>query len=477
MTRRGFLPAVAAPAVLRGQRKRPNIVMCLADNFSWEHLRAYGCDVIRTPAFDRVVREGVLFRHAFCNAPSCAPSRAAILTGQDIWRLEEGGSLWGSLPQKFPIYPELLEQAGYWSGHAGKGYLPSSDAAAGRTRNPCGVKFKNFAEFLQQRPAGTPFAFWHGNQYSNPLGKPVVTDGVQLDRLRVPAFLPECDGLRKDFYYYFQRLRAFDAELSTILSLLEKAGELDNTLLVAASDNGMDFPRGYPNLYEHGIREFLAIRWPGAAPGGRTVDDFVKLSDLAPTFLAAAGVNIPSSMNARSLMPVLESRRSGRIEPQRNFAVTGRERHAMARRDQSGYPMRALRTEKFHYIRNYAPDRWPAGDPDFAHYSQGIYGDIDRCETKWFMHKQREDPKIRPLFDLAFGKRPPEEMYDVKADPDQIRNLAADPRHRSGLGKLRAQLTAHLRETGDPRETGKPAQWDQFPYHAPYWKAATTAGF
>lgn len=471
MNRRSFLQAgAAAPGFLQSRRDRPNILFAFADNFSWEHLKPYGCNVIDTPAFDRIAREGVLFNHAHCGAPSCAPSRASILTGQDIWRIEEGGNLWGSLPAKFTLYPDLLESAGYWIGYRGKGYAPASDAASGRPRNAAGPRFESFDEFLSQRPKGKPFYFWHGNQYRNMMGKPVDKTGVRLDRLRVPAFLPDCDALRTDFHHYFQRLRGYEAELANMIAALERAGELDNTIVVAASDNGFDFPRGYPNLYEFGTRMFLAIRWPKGMRGGRSIDDFAKLPDLAPTFLDAAGVRVPTDMNARSLMPILQSSKSGRVDRARDFAVTGRERHAMARRDRSGYPMRAIRTSQYLYIRNYAPNRWPAGDPDFAHFSQGVYGDIDRCETKWHMHKNRDDAKMRPLFDLAFGKRPAEELYDVRNDPDNVRNLAGDPRHAADLAKIAARLTAHLRATGDPRETGKPARWDEYPYHAAYWQ-------
>lgn len=460
----------AAPAFLQTRRDRPNILFAFADNFAWAHLKPYGCEVIDTPVFDRIAREGVLFHNAHCAAPSCAPSRAAILTGQDIWRLEEGGNLHGSLPARFPVYPDLLEQSGYWVGFRGKGYAPASDAASGRPRNPAGPRFSSFDEFLARRPKGRPFCFWHGNQYRNMLGKPVDRTGVRLDRLRVPAFLPECDALRTDFYHYFQRLRAYEAELAEMAAALERAGELDNTILVAASDNGFDFPRGYPNLYEFGTRMLLAIRWPHGARGGRTVDDFVKLPDLAPTFLEAAGVPVPADMNARSLLPLLTSRRSGHIDPARSFAVTGRERHAMARRDHSGYPMRAIRTARYLYVRNYRPERWPAGDPDFAHYTQGVYGDIDRCETKWYIYNNRQDPKIRPFFELAFARRPAEELYDVRKDPDNVRNVAGDPRYAADLARISAQLTAHLRASGDPRETGRPARWDEYPYHAAYWQ-------
>jgi N-sulfoglucosamine sulfohydrolase len=460
---------VAPPAMMSARETaRPNILFCLGDNFSWPHLAPYGCGAIRTPNFDRVAREGVLFRNAFCCAPSCSPSRGGILTGQDIWRLEEGGNLRGSLAAKFAVYPDLLEQAGYWVGYTGKGWSPASVEAGGRKRNPAGDKFANFREFLRQKSPAQPFCFWYGDMYSSPAGKPVVKEGVNLEGFRIPAFLPDAEVTRNDFYYYFQRLRHLDAAMGDMLAVLESMGQLANTLIVYTADNGMDFPRGYPNLYDYGTHMFMAVRWGDRVKGGRTVDDFVNLIDLAPTFLEAAGLPVTSAMTGRSLMTILASAASGRIEPARDRVFTARERHAWARRGGFGYPMRAIRTEDFLLIRNYEPDRWPAGDPDFAHPGQGIYGDIDRCDTKTYIYEHRNDPAMRPLFELSFGKRPAEELYDLRTDPDQIHNVAGRAEYREAQRKLAADLTRHLRETGDPRALGKPARWDGYPYHANY---------
>jgi N-sulfoglucosamine sulfohydrolase len=460
--------AVAGRAAEAEPARRPNILLCLADNFSWEHLPPYGPRVIESPAFDRIVREGVVFRHAFCPAPSCAPSRAAILAGQDVWRLAEAANLCSSLPARIAVYPDLLARAGYWTGHAGKGWAPGALEATGRTVNPAGPSFADFREFLATRPAGTPFCFWHGDRHSSPPATPVAEPGVDLDRLEIPPFLPDCDAVRADFRHYFGRLRRFDAAVAGMLAALDEAGELDDTLVVYTADNGMDFPRGYPNLYDHGARMFLAIRWGRRVPGGRTLDDFVNLIDLAPTFLEAAGVAVPPEMTGRSLVPLLESGQEGVVDPTRDRVYTARERHAWARRGGLGYPMRAVRTRDHLFIRNVAPDRWPAGDPDYAHPGQGLFGDVDRCATKTWMLERRDDPAVKPLFDLAFGKRSAEELYDLRTDPCQMRNLAAEPEHGAVKAALATDLDRHLRQTGDPRATGGDPTWDRDPYHSRY---------
>lgn len=456
-----------APAFIRrlGARgDQPNILLCLGDNFSWPHMAATGNNCIATPHFDRIAREGALFTHAFCCAPSCTPSRASILTGQDIWRLEEGGNLWGHLPARFQVFPDILEKAGYHIGYEGKGYAPGSVEAGGRTRNPCGPRFDSFADFFTSRPKDKPFFFWHGNQHRNALGKPVDRTGIQLDRLEIPPFLPDCDALRTDFYHYFQRLRELDATVGSMLAALEQAGQLENTLVVFTADNGMDFPRGYPNLYDFGTGEFLALRWGARIKPGRVAGDLVQLKDLAATFLDAAGLPVPAAMTARTLLPLAQGRR----QPARDFVVTARERHAWSRPAGLGYPMRAIRTATHLYIRNYEPSRNPAGHPTFSHPTQGVYGDIDRCETKWHLHRNRDEPGIRPYFDLCFGPRPAEELYSLARDPAQVKNLAAEPGERRMLTTLRNRLTRHLETTGDPRHTGRPALWDSYPYHAPY---------
>jgi N-sulfoglucosamine sulfohydrolase len=447
--------------------KRPNILYILADNFFWNHMGAYGCKAIETPNFDRIAREGVLFTNAFCNAPSCSPSRAAMLTGQHIWRLEEGGNLWGELAAKFAVYPDLLEASCYWVGFAGKGYAPGSTAASGRKRNPAGPRFNEFGDFLLQRPKGKPFCFWYGGVDANQLNAPVLKDGVDLQQFAFASYLPVLDETRNDFYQYFQRLRGFDSMIGTLVRELEATGELDNTMIVVAADNGIDQPGGYPNLYDAGTREFLAIRWGAEAPAGRTVSDFVTLADLAPTFLEAAGLPIPSDMTARSLVPILKSTDAGRVDSSRESVVLARERHAWARPGGLGYPMRAIRTADYLYIRNYEPDRWPAGDPDFEARIQGYYGDVDQTESKWYMVAHKDEPRMKVYFDRIFAKRPAEELFDVRTDPDQMHNLAAEPNYAAVKSRLSEALTATLKATADPRECGGTPMWDKYPYHNP----------
>ena len=249
-------------------RQPPNIVLAVADDWSAPHAGAYGDSTVSTPVFDRIAREGARFTHAFTAASSCTPSRAALLTGQAVHRLEEGGNLHGFLPKRFDVYPDLLEQAGYVVGYTGKGWGPGRFEPGGRERNPAGPQFKNFDEFIQHRPAGRPFLFWFG---SNDPHRPYeagtgARSGLKLDSVKVPPFLPDTPEVRSDLLDYYFEVQRFDRDVGRIVATLERLGELDNTLIIVTSDNGMPFPRGKATVYDAGTRMPLRCARLRAAP-------------------------------------------------------------------------------------------------------------------------------------------------------------------------------------------------------------------
>lgn len=463
------LSATIPQAIFAARKKaeaRPNILFCLADDQSWPHAGAYGDKVIKTPSFDRIAKEGVLFNHAYCAVPSCTPSRSGILTGQHIWRLEQGGQLFGTLPQKYPVYTDMLSQSGYNVGYMAKGWAPGDVQAGGRTANPAGDKsYKNFQQFFNAVPAGKPWCFWFGSRDPHRGYRPGsgVASGMDLEKVEVPPIFPDTPEVRNDICDYYFEIQRFDREAGEMLKTIKDAGQLENTIVVMTSDNGMPFPRGKATLYDLGVRVPLAICWKKLIPGGRILDDFVSLTDLAPTFLEAADVTPPKCMTGKSLLKILTSSKSGRVEPDRDCVFTARERHAWCRIEGKGYPSRMIRTKEFLYIRNYEPDRWPAGISRMV-TNEGQYGDVDASPTKTYMLEHKEDARGRKLFELAFGKRPAEELYDCRKDPYQTHNIADDPAYKAVKKKLSAKLTAYLKETGDPRETGKKVMYDEWPY-------------
>lgn len=440
-----------------GRETRPNILLLIADDWGYGHAGVYGDKVVKTPAFDRLAAEGVLFTRAFCASPSCTPSRAALLAGQHIHRLQDSGNLWSTLSSKIPVYPDLLEAAGYAVGLRGKGWGPGDFKPGGRTRNPAGPPAKDFAAFLKGVPDGTPFCFWFGSSdphrgYEKGSG---AKAGLKAEDVVVPPYFPDTPDVRNDILDYYFEVERFDRDCAEILRTLEASGRAADTIVVITSDNGMPFPRCKANVYDSGARMPMALRWPSKVKA-RVVDALVSQTDLAPTFLEAAGLKVPGEMTGRTLLPLLK----GEADP-RPHVFFGRERHANVRQGDVGYPCRVIRTEDYAYIRNLRPERWPCGDPE-KWFSVGPFGDCDGGPTKDVVLADRACAS----FGYAFAKRPEEELYDLGKDPHQLRNLAADPTYAEVKAKLRAELDAWLKATADPRALDPASDvFDTYPYH------------
>ncbi len=467
--------------------QRPNILFAISDDQSYPHAGAYGYDVVRTPGFDRIANEGVLFTNAFSAAPGCSPSRASILTGRHIWQLEDAGSHASKFPTKFTCYTDLLDSAGYHVGYTNKGWGPGNWEASGRTRNPAGEQYSdikdenvaqhinrtdysaNFKAFLDDRAPGQPFCFWYGasephRRYQTGIGK---ESGIDTQKITVPGFLPDVEEVRSDMADYLYEIQHFDIHLQRMIKMLEEIGELDNTIIVVTSDNGMPFPRAKANLYEYGFHMPLAIRWGSKVKAGRVVDDLVSLTDLAPTFLEVAGVEFSNTeypMIGKSILNLISSDQSGLIDPARDAIFAGRERHSSSRWDNLSYPQRAIRTQSYLYIKNFKPERWPAGAP-FKYDQEGDlspgYHDIDDF-TESYIYLERENPEVEKYFDWAVAKRPLEELYDIKKDPYCLNNLVDDPDFSEVLLDHRGKLQNRLELTEDPRVMGNGDVWESY---------------
>ena len=445
------------------KQTRTNILFALADDWSWPNasiayeLSFRGSDsVIKTPTFDRIAKEGLLFTNAFCNAPTCSPSRSSILTGRNIWQLETAANLRGILPVKFKTYTDILEEADYHVGYMKKGWEPGP--LGEQKRNPAGYHFDNFIEFMEKRPQGKPFCFWFGARDAH---RPYVRDagiesGMDLDRVTVPACLPDHPIVRKDICDYYYEIQRFDSDLGEMVDWLEKHDELENTLVVVAGDNGMPFPRCKVELYDRGTHVPLAIRWGKKIKGKRIIDDYVNLAELGPTFIKAAGLYQAGTMTMPDILNILISSKSGIINSSRDRVFTGREYHDFeCREGDVGYPMRGIRTSEFLYIKNFEPDRYPAGDPFKYREERGEYGEVDPSPTKSYMLEHKDDPAVRRLFELSFAKRPADELYDLRYDLDQLQNVSQNSEYREQKRILEDLLIKEMVRTFDPRVTGQ----------------------
>jgi arylsulfatase A-like enzyme len=431
------------------------------------------CSWIRTPAFERIAQEGIYFSNAYTPNAKCAPSRACLLTGRNSWQLKEAANMWCNFPAEFKTYMEVLGEHGYYVGHTAKVWGPGDPGQVNGERRLLGGKAwnnvkltppttgiskidyaANFEEFYEQKPDGQPFCFWYGatephRQYEYASS---LKSGRELKEIdEVPAFFPDNDVVRTDMLDYGLEIEYFDSHIMRILEILEKNGELENTLVVVTSDHGMPFPRAKTDAYDYSNHVFLAMMWKGGIKRpGRMVDDYVSFIDLAPTFLDVAGVAWEESgmqpTPGKSLNTVF--RNTVRDQAFRDHVLIGKEKHGVGRPGDYGYPIRGIVRNGWLYIRNYRNDLWPVGNP------QAGYADIGGSPTKTEVLKSRHNPETKYLWELSFGKRQEEELYRLEEDPYCIKNLAADGAYSRIADELKSIMEAELKKQDDPRMFG-----------------------
>lgn len=466
--------------------KRPNILFAIADDASWKHMGSHFCDWVKTPAFDRVAREGILFTHAYTPNAKCAPSRSCILTGRNSWQLKEAANHSPHFPAEFKTYAEALGENGYWVGSTAKGWAPGDPGSVnGKQRQLTGPKFdkfktepparfinnndyaRNFEAFLEARPSGKPFCFWYGStephrEYEYGAGK--QKGGKTTDMIsEIPGFLPDTDTIRTDLLDYAFEIEYFDSHLQKMLQKLEEIGELENTLVVVTADNGMPFPRVKGNVYEYSNHLPLAVRWPdGIKMPGRIVDDYVNFIDFAPTFLELAGLKPEKAgmqpVTGLSLTDIFYSEKKGIVNPQRDFVLVCMERHDVGRPNDEGFPVRGIVRDGYLYLYNFKPDRWPACNPETG------YLNCDGSPTKTFILNDRRVKGNLYYWQMSFGKRPSEELYNIDKDPFCMDNLAGKAEFSLLKSKLYDEMTQKLKEQQDPRILGNGDVFDHYEY-------------
>jgi uncharacterized sulfatase len=488
--------------------KKPNILFAFGDDYGRYASIYYEkegknpmASIVQTPVFDRLAREGALFMNAYVNAPSSTPCRSSLLSGQYFWRTGQGAILQGAVwDMSIPSFPLILKNNGYHIGKTYKVWSPGKEVDApyggqtyayekhgsnfgkfsqtvSKASNPDREAAKqplydevrnNFIDFLNNRDSDKPFCYWWGPTNTHRAwqkGSGKALWNIEPDSLngKIPTCWPDIPEIREDIADYLGEVLAFDHALGILIEVLSEKGELDNTVIVVSGDHGIPgFPRGKCNLYDLGVKVPLLVRYPVIVQAGRIVDDFVNLMDLAPTFLELAGLTPPEVMTGKSLMNVLTSKASGQIDPLRTYAVSGRERHvADARENYLPYPQRSIVTKKYKYIRNFHPERWPMGSFTYG------FKDLDGGPTKdWYTANYFYE--FNSLYmDLAFAKRPYEELYDLENDPWEIINLAQNDKFRDILKQLSGQLDEILISTGDPRMTGNGDTYDHLPFTIP----------
>jgi N-sulfoglucosamine sulfohydrolase len=451
----------------------PNFVVIIADDMSWDDCGAYGHKTVRTPNIDRLAKEGMRFNAGFVTTSSCSPSRASMLTGRYPHNTGAEQLHW-PLPGKQTTFVELLKAAGYWTAAAGKWHIGAEvkdrfdmvrEAGSAGYQLPIAGKGRMVANdksgceqwvaTLQGRPKEKPFFMWlaaldpHRDYEPNTIREPHKAPDA-----RVPPYLPDVPDTRKDLAMYYDEIARLDGYVGEVLAELERQNVASNTLVLFISDNGRPFPRCKTTLYDSGIRSPWIVRWPVRVKAGTECDRLVSSVDIAPTCLALAGIPTAKTFEGRDFSPLLTN-----PEKQvREYVYAEQHWHDFDACE------RAVRNERFKYIRNYFNDL--QGTPP---------ADAVRSPTFQVMRRLRDEGKLKTGELNPFTKpRPAEELYDVQSDPHEMRNLAGDPKHESTLVQFRAELAGWQKQTGDTapvartpdefdRETGEPLPGRQRP--------------
>jgi arylsulfatase A-like enzyme len=438
----GLLGAVAAAATA----ERPNIMLIIADDLGAADSGPYGAKGVRTPHLDRLAREGMRFTQAFNTCSSCSPSRASIITGR--YPHSTGAEmLHMPLPKEQITFVEKLKAAGYWTAAAGKWHLGpqimdrfdvvKSAPGIRPTASDDGSGCTGWVPILRERPQDKPFFLWLASiDPHRPYFPDTLPEPHQPNEASVPPYLPDTAVTRADLATYYDEIGRLDSYVGKVLAELERQGVMDQTAVFFITDNGRPFPRCKGTVYDSGIQSPLLVRWPGRVPAGSSCRSLVSTVDLAPTLLALAGLPALPSFQGRSFASLLLQ----------DSATPFRER-IFAEHNWHDYAAceRAVRTERFKYIRNYWPDL--PGTP--------VENDNP---TILEMRRRRDLGTLTAAQMNGFIKpRPAEELYDVLADPDELSNLAADPRQAEVLSRLRHWLDEWRQDTADFIRAPRPA--------------------
>jgi len=456
MKRRQFISTVSkaaaasvclgmSPSLSYGQVKssadgdHPNIVLFVADDLGWKDLGCYGDAQAITPNIDRLAGEGVRFTNAFVAASSCSPSRTSIITGQ--YPHTNGVTGLTHVRKRLMLspfattLPEVLSENGYNTAIEGKWhvapYFPTGwygyrNRLSGMLPKDFWIKSSDKAlRFIEENKNN---AFYLELNYMDThrldSGEFEFADGfpVSPEDIEVPEYytLPDWPEIRTEVAKLYSNASKMDMMIGKVLAKLEEVGIAEKTLVCFVSDNGPPFPGNKMTLYDRGIGTPFIMRWPGKIPAGTVNENLMSTVDIMPTFLEAAGCLVPRDVQGQSVLSLAEGIGT---DPVRDAVFAEMTYHV------NYLPMRAVRTTKWKYIRNYSDD------------AVGL----DQCAHMEWARRVCELPNqgwIRP--------RVPEELYDLTNDPNEQQNLVADPAYEQALEALRKRLDAHMRTTQDP---------------------------
>jgi len=408
----------------------PNIIWIVGEDLG-PQLRCYGDKRAITPNVDRLAKQGARFTRAFTHAPVCAPSRSGLITGR--YPTEIGTHhMRSTLLKPPPAFTTYLRQAGYhvaWPGKTDFNFSVPKDS------------FDTTNDWLRRTPTNRPF-FGYVNigvthesqirasaeQFTKNTARLKAEERQNPAKVNVPPYYPDTPEVRRNIANYYELVTALDYRLGEILERLNEIGLTENTIIVFFGDHGWGMPRGKRWIYDSGMRVPLMVRWPGQIKPGTTRDELVTFTDFAPTMLALGGADIPKELSGRVFL-------GDKADPPRKYVFAHRDRM-----DETYDRIRCARDARFKYIRNYEP-----GLP----YAQRIqYMDEMPAIRVW--REWNAAGKLKGPQKIFFSAtKPAEELYDLQADPHEIRNLIDSRTHRKKLSELRAALDGWIAETKD----------------------------
>lgn len=432
---------------------RPNIVFISTHDIN-PHLGAYagvwpGAEQAVTPNLDRLAAEGARFDRAFAAAPVCAPSRSAIMTGRYPIAIGTMHMRTSAVPpEDVVLFPQLLREAGYYT--TNNWFTDFQMELPPTVFDAVGPE----AHWRGRPSPETPFfAAFHGMTthesqiYLDDEAFAAATTNVRDDqrhdpaRVALPPYYPDTAVFRRSWARYLDLITEMDHWVGTILDDLESDGLADDTIVVFWSDHGLGMPRAKRWANESGVREPLLIRWPGVVEPRTERSDVVQLLDLAPTLIAAAGIDVPDTLDGRVLVA-----RDGKVPARPRYAFAARDRM-----DEQVDASRTVRDERFRYIRHLHPDRSPM---QHAAYPDALetWAELRRLafDEAGQLAEGRQPDILTPLQRAILAScKPAEELYDVEADPFETRDLIDDPACAGDLERLRGALDDWLARTGD----------------------------
>ena len=408
----------------------PNIVFFIADDVSQEDLGCYGHPVIKTPRIDGLAGKGIRFNNAYLTTSSCSPTRCSIITGR--YPHNTGApELHSTLPDDQIRFPELLRGAGYYTVLAGKNHMfGNTDRAFDQITGGGGPGgSSDWVQHVKDRPKDKPFFFWFAaNDAHRGWQTSEHAPTYDHDRIVIPPYMVDTPGSREDLAHYYHEVSRFDHFVGLVADELAAQGVLENTLIVIAADNGRPFPRAKTRLYDSGIKTPWVVHFPEVIKQPAVTESFVSVIDLSATCLELAGIGRPDFIQGRSFLPILKDPKA----TVRDMVFAEQNWHVYKNHS------RMVRFGDYLYIKNNYPNQ--------SNFSVEAYYD-PAARDLWSAHAAG---KTTPAQQQIFANPcPEEEFFQVKKDPHQITNVAADPRHASAIGKARELLATWTEQTGD----------------------------